>query len=149
MSDTAPADPLDLRKVEARAWFEQLRDRIHAIGLHRPVGQNMFLEYDVPNRLGSTRIPGCRFVHGVGRQGQLQAVPRHAVVQPIVREQHKQRVSESLLGGNGGAGFALGCLVQRHQRRNQRQVVHRPLVHRNSTSPESGLRQVVSQTLLP
>ena len=30
MSDTAPADPLDLRKVEARAWFEQLRDRIHA-----------------------------------------------------------------------------------------------------------------------
>ena len=58
----------------------RLRDRIHAIGLHRPVGQNMFLKHDLPYGLGCTRIPGCRFVHGVSRQRQLQAIPRHAVV---------------------------------------------------------------------
>ena len=58
----------------------RLRDRIHAIGLHRPVGQNMFLKHDLPYGLGCTRIPGCRFVHGVSRQRQLQPIPRHAVV---------------------------------------------------------------------
>ena len=30
MSDAAYSNPLDLRKVETRAWFETLRDRIHA-----------------------------------------------------------------------------------------------------------------------
>ena len=29
MSDAAPS-PLDMRKTETRAWFETLRDRIHA-----------------------------------------------------------------------------------------------------------------------
>jgi hypothetical protein len=31
MSDAAYSNPLDLRKVETRAWFETLRDRIHAL----------------------------------------------------------------------------------------------------------------------
>ena len=30
MSDAVFTDPLDLKKVETRAWFEHLRDRIHA-----------------------------------------------------------------------------------------------------------------------
>ena len=30
MSDALPPDSLDLKKVETRAWFEALRDRIHA-----------------------------------------------------------------------------------------------------------------------
>lgn len=30
MSDAVFSDPLDLKKVETRAWFEHLRDRIHA-----------------------------------------------------------------------------------------------------------------------
>ena len=30
MSDAMPPDSLDLKKVETRAWFEALRDRIHA-----------------------------------------------------------------------------------------------------------------------
>ena len=69
MSDAAFSDPLDLKKVETRAWFEHLRDRIHAAfeALEDAAPDDMF-----PGKPGRfVRTPWAREAGGGGVMGMM------------------------------------------------------------------------------